>query len=132
MVDLELERGVKIETKDMIFESEDVQIDITSTGYSYVFEITMYSGKFTKKTELKEEWFYVDDREEIKKPFVSWSQFRRLRLVKGENWWVNEERPPNGIGPVCLYCDNLIDWGPRDHSIPCPVRKFSGWEDEVE
>lgn len=61
---------------------------------------------------------------------VSWSQFRRLWETKGEDWWINEDASPNGIGPVCLYCDKLIDWGPADHTIECPVRKFLGFEYE--
>jgi len=50
---------------------------------------------------------------------------RRLQAVKGVNWWVNQEAEPNGIGPVCLFCDRLIDLGPRDHGPFCPVLTLS-------
>lgn len=66
------------------------------------------------------------------KDFVSWSEMRRLRVVKGEDWWVNENAAPNGIGPVCAFCDNLIDWGPTDHGRKCPVRKFLGFHLQEE
>lgn len=61
---------------------------------------------------------------------LSWSVYRRLRTVKGEDWWADHDAPSNGIGPVCLFCSRLIDWGPRDHSVAplCPVRRFYGWE----
>lgn len=49
MVSLELDRSVKIETKDMIIESEDAQIDVTSTGYCYEFKIVAYQTKITQK-----------------------------------------------------------------------------------
>lgn len=34
--------------------------------------------------------------------------------------WINTEKPGNGIGPVCKYCDRLIDWHPGDHAEDCP------------
>ena len=63
----------------------------------------------------------------MEKPQLTWSVFRRLKVTKGEDWWVDESRPGNGIGLVCLYCENLIDWGPTDHGRYCPVRKFMRW-----
>lgn len=54
---------------------------------------------------------------------ISKSQVRRLRVVKGDDWWIDEEAEPNGIGPVCLFCKKLIDWAPRDHSQTCPVTR---------
>lgn len=66
---------------------------------------------------------------------ISKSVFRRLRVVRGPGWWINEDAPPNGIGPVCLYCDRLIDWGPTDHGKACPVRKHlkeMGYEEDGE
>lgn len=33
--------------------------------------------------------------------------------------WVNTEAAPNGIGPVCKYCDRLIDSHPTDHALSC-------------
>lgn len=66
------------------------------------------------------------------KRMISWSMFRRLKVVKGDNWWINENAPPNGIGPVCLFCDKLIDWAPTDHGDDCPVRKFLGFIQEEE
>lgn len=64
------------------------------------------------------------------KELVSWSQVRRLKVVKGKDWWINENSPPNGIGPVCLFCDLLIDWGPTDHAPKCPVRKYLRFDEE--
>lgn len=59
------------------------------------------------------------------KPFISQSEYRRLKATNGEDdWWVDHEASPNGIGPVCLFCSRLIDWGPRDHGRACPVRRF--------
>lgn len=63
---------------------------------------------------------------------ISKSEYRRLRVVKGEDdWWINHEAEPNGIGPVCLFCDKLIDWAPRDHTRRCPVRNYLDHADEV-
>lgn len=56
--------------------------------------------------------------------FLSNSVVRRLQIVKGDNWWVDENAKPNGIGPICFFCGRLIDWPPTDHSEVCPVRKY--------
>lgn len=62
---------------------------------------------------------------------ISWSEFRRLQASKGnDDWWIDQEAETNGIGPVCLFCNKLIDWAPRDHTPICPVRKFFRFEDE--
>ncbi len=61
---------------------------------------------------------------------VSLSEYRRLKVVKGDDWWVDHEAEPNGIGNVCLFCDSLIDWAPRDHTMKCPVRRFSTLEED--
>jgi len=61
---------------------------------------------------------------------LSWSQVRRLRVTKGDDWWIDHEAPPNGIGPVCLFCRHLIDWAPTDHALACPVRIFNRIEME--
>jgi len=63
---------------------------------------------------------------------ISKSVVRRLRVVKGDDWWVDEEAKPNGIGPVCLFCKKLIDWAPRDHAIACPVRTYLTQEEPSE
>lgn len=63
---------------------------------------------------------------------ITWSQFKRLKVVKGDDWWVDHEAEPNGIGPVCLFCNRLIDWGPRDHEPACQVRKFFMFNDDDE
>lgn len=34
--------------------------------------------------------------------------------------WEDETAPKNGIGPVCKYCNRLID-GMWDHSATCPA-----------
>lgn len=67
-----------------------------------------------------------DDKPELK----SWSQFRRYAIEGGDDWWVNHDAEPNGIGPVCLFCDRLVDWAPRDHTMDCPVRRYLRWEDD--
>lgn len=61
--------------------------------------------------------------------FISWSQYRRLRTQRGDEWWIDTEAAPNGIGPVCLYCGRLIDSHYTDHTVECPVRRYIGWED---
>lgn len=33
--------------------------------------------------------------------------------------WIDRDAQPNGIGPVCKYCHNLIDWSPTDHALDC-------------
>lgn len=53
---------------------------------------------------------------------LSKSVVRRLKVVKGDDWWVDENAEPNGIGPICYFCKKLIDWGPTDHGKKCPVR----------
>lgn len=59
--------------------------------------------------------------------YISTSEYRRLRETNGgDDWWINHEAPPNGIGPVCLFCDRLIDWPPTDHTLACPVRRYLG------
>lgn len=56
---------------------------------------------------------------------ISKSEYRRLKTVKGnDDWWIDLEAEPNGIGPICLFCSKLIDWGPRDHTLACPVRRY--------
>lgn len=35
-------------------------------------------------------------------------------------WWVDVDAPPNGIGPICKFCHNLIDFR-DDHDWNCPV-----------
>lgn len=61
---------------------------------------------------------------------ISWSEFRRLRVMKGaEDWWVNHGES-SADGPVCLFCDKIIDWAPGDHEVACPVRRFFGFEEE--
>lgn len=62
--------------------------------------------------------------------FVSKSQVRRFRVVKGDDWWIDEEAEPNGIGPVCIFCKRLIDWALRDHAEACPVRTYLASEEE--
>lgn len=64
------------------------------------------------------------------KDFISVSEYRRLKATMGDDWWIDESAPPNGIGPVCLFCEKLIDWGPTDHTIPCPVRRYLQWDEE--
>lgn len=55
---------------------------------------------------------------------LSKNAVRRLKVTKGrDRWWIDEEAAPNGIGPVCLFCHNLIDWR-TDHGKKCPVRKY--------
>src|SRR5687768_9209662 len=66
------------------------------------------------------------------KKFITMSEYRRLKAVKGDDWWINHDASPNGIGPVCLFCDRLIDWGPADHLIRCPVRRYLGTMYEEE
>lgn len=61
---------------------------------------------------------------------LSKSEVRRLEVVKGPDWWIDENSSPNGIGPVCLFCGNLIDWAPRDHTEFCPVRKHIDLDQE--
>lgn len=62
--------------------------------------------------------------------YISTSEFRRLRVVKGENdWWVNHEAS-TAEGRACLFCDKIIDWAPSDHEVACPVRRFLGFEEE--
>lgn len=57
------------------------------------------------------------------KNHLSWSEIRRLQVVKGEfDWWVNHEESADGL--VCLFCDKIIDWAPGDHEVACPVRRF--------
>lgn len=34
--------------------------------------------------------------------------------------WVDQDASPNGIGPVCKDCHQLIDWHPVDHALGCP------------
>lgn len=55
---------------------------------------------------------------------LSKSEVRRLQVVKGKDWWVDEKARPNGIGPVCFFCGRLIDWAPRDHKEKCLVRNY--------
>ena len=62
--------------------------------------------------------------------YISTSEYRRLRVTKGDDWWIDHDADPNGIGPVCLYCNRLVDWAPRDHTVACPVRRYLGWEDD--
>lgn len=33
--------------------------------------------------------------------------------------WIDHDAPPNGIGPICRDCGNLIDWHPVDHALGC-------------
>lgn len=66
------------------------------------------------------------------KKLISTSEYRRLRAMEGDDWWIDHEAPPNGIGPVCNYCDRLVDWPPRDHAMACPVRRYLRWEDDDE
>jgi hypothetical protein len=61
---------------------------------------------------------------------VSRSQVRRLQVVKGSDWWIDEEAEPNGIGPICIFCKKLIDWAPRDHAEACPVRTYINEDEE--
>lgn len=62
---------------------------------------------------------------------ISKSIYRRLVVVKGRDvWWIDEKAKPNGIGPVCLFCKNLIDWGPTDHSQKCPVKEYIDLNEE--
>lgn len=61
---------------------------------------------------------------------LSKSEVRRLKVVIGPDWWVDEKASPNGIGPICLFCKNLIDWGPTDHDKKCPVRKYIDLDEE--
>lgn len=64
------------------------------------------------------------------KEYISTSEFRRLRTIKGESdWWVNHELSSDE-GLVCLFCDKIIDWAPSDHEVACPVRRFFGFEEE--
>lgn len=51
---------------------------------------------------------------------LSKSVVRRLQVVKGDNWWVDDSKQ-NGIGPVCIFCKRLIDWPPTDHGKKCPM-----------
>lgn len=37
----------------------------------------------------------------------------------GDRSWIDENTAPNGIGPVCQYCRQLIDWHPVDHALDC-------------
>lgn len=69
-----------------------------------------------------------EDRPELN----SWSQFRRYVTEGGDDWWINHEAPPNGIASVCLFCDRLCDWPPRDHALDCPVRRYMRWDPEEE
>lgn len=59
------------------------------------------------------------------------------------DWWINHRAKPNGIGPVCIVCDRLIDWAARDHAVDCTVREYYAleyvegwgedpWEDDGE
>lgn len=34
--------------------------------------------------------------------------------------WIDRDAQPNGIGPVCKDCHQLIDWHPVDHALGCP------------
>lgn len=34
--------------------------------------------------------------------------------------WIDHDATPNGIGPVCKDCHELIDWDPVDHALGCP------------
>lgn len=63
---------------------------------------------------------------------ISMSEYRRLRVVNGENdWWVNHEAGTgDGLAPVCLFCDKIVDWAPSDHEVACPVRRFLRFEEE--
>lgn len=61
---------------------------------------------------------------------VLWNDYIRLYAAFGDDWWIDQTAPPNGIGPMCLYCNRLIDWAPVDHGKGCPVPKFLGWETE--
>lgn len=61
---------------------------------------------------------------------LSKSVVRRLKVVRGEdNWWVDESRK-NGVGPVCFFCNRLIDWEPTDHDKKCPVRDYVDMDQE--
>lgn len=62
---------------------------------------------------------------------LSKSEVRRLMVVIGPDWWVDSEAKPNGIGPVCFYCKNLIDWGPTDHGTECLVRDYIDLNEEA-
>jgi hypothetical protein len=64
------------------------------------------------------------------KNFLSKSEVRRLKVVKGKDWWVDEDSIPNGIGPICFFCGRLIDLDPNDHHENCPVRKYK--ESEIK
>lgn len=44
-----------------------------------------------------------------------------LGLKKMSDWWVSRKAKPNGVGPVCKFCDRLIDSHPGDHALDCPA-----------
>lgn len=59
---MELENKVRIETKGQIIESEDAQIDVSSTGYCYEFKIVAYKAKVTNKEySVPTPELYLDD-----------------------------------------------------------------------
>lgn len=60
---------------------------------------------------------------------LSKSVVKRLKVVRGEDWWVDESKQ-NGIGAVCFFCDKLIDWPPTDHAKKCPVREYINLDQE--
>lgn len=56
--------------------------------------------------------------------FLSKSEARRLKTIKGKDWWIDKEAISNGIGPICFFCKKLIDGGPRDHLENCPIQNI--------
>lgn len=50
--------------------------------------------------------------------------------------WIDTTAPPNGIGPVCRHCHNLIDDSTTDHAANCiarsPVMAATAWPSNAD
>lgn len=106
-----------------VIEAEFVMGDLV-TGFNYnirKIELRHDGEDEEEKEDDVGDWKRTPDKKdeetEEQDTNVQWRQSSDANEVPSD--WVDESAESNGIGPVCKYCNRLIDAHPNDHAVGC-------------